>query len=134
MSQVRKPVSGGVLLCTVAHSASVMCREALHRSACTNGVFYARKTITVCAHTLSGMNRRWHGANLPAELRQPCTLVGWLLGRLKFAAWHFCGGRWLMQYGGMWRSANLRSASLLVLRMRLPQMLDEGFIALFGEL
>ena len=63
---------------TVAHRSSVMCREALRCKACTNGVYYTSTRITVCTHTLRGVNRRWHGAKPEAELRQPRTLVGWM--------------------------------------------------------
>ena len=108
---------------TVAHRSSVMCREALRRKACTNGVYHTRTRITLCAHTLRGVNRRWHGAKPEAELRQPRTLVGWLALRqgevrhvallrcaLAYAIWVIC------------LSANPRSASLLVLRRSLPPM------------
>ena len=47
----------------------------------------------------SGVTQRCHGANQPAEVRQPCTVVGWPFGRVKLATWHFYGVRWLMQYG-----------------------------------
>ena len=112
-----------MLVDTVAHRSSVLCKETLRRNVCTNGICYTGATIMLCAHTLRGVNQRCHGAK-PAGGAAATTHGSWkalrqgevchvalLCCALAYAIWVMC------------ISANPRSASLLVLCRSLPPML-----------
>ena len=112
-----------MLVDTVAHRSSVLCRETLGHNVCTNGICYTGATIMLCANTLvggdpalpwskpaGGAAATMHGSWMALRQGEACH-VALLWCALAYAIWVMC------------ISANPRSASLLVLRRSLPPML-----------